>query len=323
MEKTLIKNQIGARTLPEETRLGHVSLTVADIERSLAFYTQALGFQVHRREGASIYLGAGNEDLVALTEIPSARQPERATGLYHFAILVPSRQALAQSLYNLAAVGTPITGFADHLVSEAIYLSDPDGNGIEISRDRPRSDWQFGDGVLNMGTEPLNTDALLAELQTETFPWVGLEPETVVGHMHLKVSSLPEATEFYQVVLGFYLVMNIPPSAAFLSAGGYHHHIAVNTWNSLGAPTQADDTTGLRYFTVVLPGIREMELLVTRLEKADVNYENQLGSLSVCDPSGNRILFTVAGNGGVLKKAWGTEFFHQDMVNQVSMSVDN
>ena len=310
------------RTLPDETRLGCVSLTVADLERSLGFYEHVLGFQLHRREGEHAYLGAGREDLVALTELPGAHQPGRASGLYHFAILVPSRLALAQSLRNMIAMGAPITGFADHLVSEAVYLPDPDGNGIEIYRDRPRSDWEFQGEVLKMGNEPLDTDALLAELQTETSSWVGLQPETVLGHMHLQVDSLPEAQEFYQRVLGFDLVMNYHHSVGFLSAGGYHHHIAINTWHSLGAPPPADGTTGLRYYSVVLPGVREMESLVSRLEQAGAAHEMQLGSLSVRDPSQNRILFTVAGNGGVIKKAQGNAFLNQELMEQISMAIE-
>jgi len=317
-----MKTEISGRTLPDETRLGCVSLTVADIERSLLFYTQALGFLLHRREGEHAYLGAGREDLVALTELLGAHQPGHASGLYHFAILVPSRLALAQSLANLTAVGAPITGFADHLVSEAIYLSDPDGNGIEVYRDRPRSSWEFDGKVLKMGTEPLDTDALFAELQNEKSPWVGLLPETMLGHMHLQVASLPEAQEFYQHVLGFDLVMNYRHSAAFLSAGGYHHHIAINTWNSLGAPPPAEGATGLRYYSVVLPGVREIESLISRLEQAGVDYEMQLGSLFVRDPSQNCISFTVKGNGGVIKKAQGTAFLNQEMMEQVSMTVE-
>jgi len=156
--------------------------------------------------------------------------------------------ALAQSLRNLITAGAAITGFADHLVSEAIYLSDPDGNGIEIYCDRPRSDWEFQGDVLKMGTEPLDIDALFAERQTETSLWVGLHQETQLGHMHLQVTSLPEAQEFYQRVLGFDLVMNYHHSASFLSAGGYHHHIAINTWHSLGAPPPAEGTTGLQHY---------------------------------------------------------------------------
>ena len=317
-----MKTEISGRTLPDETRLGCVSLTVADLERSLRFYTQALGFLLHRREGEHSYLGAGREDLVALTELPGAHQPGRASGLYHFAILVPSRLALAQSYRNLTAVGAPITGFADHLVSEAIYLADPDGNGIEIYRDRPRSSWEFEGEVLKMGIEPLDIDALLAELQTETSPWVGLHPETVLGHLHLQVTSLPEAQDFYQRVLGFDLVMNYRHSAAFLSAGGYHHHIALNTWHSLGAPAPAGGTTGLRYYSVVVPGIRDMESLISRIEQAGVNYEMQLGSLSVRDPSENRILITVPGNDGVIKKTQGTAFLNQEMMERISMPLE-
>ena len=155
---------------------------------------------------------------------------------------------MAQSLRNLITAGAAITGFADHLVSEAIYLSDPDGNGIEIYCDRPRSDWEFQGDVLKMGTEPLDIDALFAERQTETSLWVGLHQETQLGHMHLQVTSLPEAQEFYQRVLGFDLVMNYHHSASFLSAGGYHHHIAINTWHILGAPPPAEGTTGLQHY---------------------------------------------------------------------------
>jgi len=291
------------------TRLGGAHLTVSDMNRSLDFYQKSLGFQVHHHKGNSAALGTGVEDLITLTEEIGAHHPGRSTGLYHFAILVPSRLALAKSLRNLIETKAPILGFADHLVSEAVYLTDPDGSGIEIYRDRPRTSWEYQGGVLNMGTEPLDVEGLFAVLDNQNYSWNGLESGTKLGHMHLQVANLTEAQEFYTGLLGFDLVMKYGNSAAFFSAGGYHHHIAVNTWQSLGAPAPAPGTTGLRNFSVVLEDAGEVEALVNRLELFRYPYTASLGDLSVVDPSHNKIVFTVAGNGGILRRHTEEDWF--------------
>jgi len=276
-----------------DTRLGYVHLTVSDLGRSLAFYQRSLGFQLHRREAETAYLGAGGDDLLVLTERPGAIRVPRRTGLYHFAILVPSRLALAQSFQNLIETETKLDGGADHLVSEALYLSDPDGNGIELYRDLPRSAWEYENGMPRMATEPFDFQGVLGELENDPGPWSGLHPDTVLGHIHLHVAHLPEAVAFYEKVLGLDLVTVIQGSAAFLSAGGYHHHLGVNTWNGVGAPPPPPDSVGLRYFTVQLPNEKEQAELLARIGNAGVSIEKREHGLFVSDPSQNGIMFTV------------------------------
>lgn len=274
-----------------ETRLGFVHLTVRDLKQSLAFYQNVLGFKVHRQEDDTARLGAGGADLLVLTENPSARYVRGTTGLYHFATLVPSRVELAQVLKSLIETETPVQGFADHLVSEAIYLADPDGNGIEIYRDRPRQEWYDARGQFRMGTEPLNLRSLLGELKGHEDKWTGLNPRTVLGHMHLQSANVRPDEAFYHDVLGFDVMVNWG-SASFLSAGGYHHHIGMNTWNSAGAPPPPPDAVGLRYFTVQLPNRDELSRVVDRVRDAGVPVEETEAGLLVRDPSHNALVLT-------------------------------
>jgi catechol 2,3-dioxygenase len=287
-----------ATSIHPDTALGHVHLTVSGLDRSLAFYQQALGFKVHRRDetAGTAWLGAGGPDLLILTELPGAKRPRGTTGLYHFAILTPSRLELAQSLKRIAETRTPVEGFADHYVSEAIYLPDPDGNGIEIYRDRPRADWRDANGNFRMGTDPLDIDGLLSELDggngksSERSEWSGLDPATRLGHMHLHVRNIPEAKAFYCDVLGFDLLMNIG-SALFVSAGGYHHHIGLNTWQGVGAPPPPPGSVGLRYFTVRLPNQAELDKVLDRVRGAGAPVEEEAEGWLVRDPSQNAIVF--------------------------------
>jgi catechol 2,3-dioxygenase len=196
----------------------------------------------------------------------------------------------------LLETGSRVDGASDHLVSEAIYLPDPDGNGIEIYRDRPRSAWEYQNGVLKMDTAPFDYYGVLAELENDPSPWAGLHPDTVLGHMHLHVADLPQAVAFYEKALGFDLVLVFQGAAAFLSAGGYHHHLAVNTWNGVGAPPPPPDAVGLRYFVIQLPSRGEQARLLARLKEAAVPYEERQDDLIVRDPSHNSLVFTVVPN---------------------------
>jgi catechol 2,3-dioxygenase len=200
---------------------------------------------------------------------------------------------LAYSLRNLVNSDTNLSGGADHLVSEALYLDDPDGNGIEIYRDRPRSSWRSKDGQLIMGTEPLDYQGLLAELDDSDDSWTGLHPETALGHMHLHVSYIEEATTFYQDVIGLDLMVAMRGSASFLSAGGYHHHLGLNVWNGVGASPPPVNSIGLRYFTVQVPDKKELDNLIQRLQRALWPTEDHELGLFVKDPSGNGVVFTV------------------------------
>ena len=246
--------------LPPDAHIGAVSLTVRDLSTSLRFYTDIMGFAELRREGSVSHLGpAGGRVLVELHERPDAiAAPRRSTGLYHFAILVPTRAALGRSLRRLAERRWPLSGASDHLVSEAMYLSDPDGLGIEIYRDRPRDAWRRDNGELAMATEPLDLQSIYEEPGAET-PWQGLNRETVMGHVHLHVSSLDGAEAFYCGQIGFEPIVRGYPGALFVAAGGYHHHVGLNTWKGVGAPPPPDHAVGMRGFTVqsasVTPGV--------------------------------------------------------------------
>jgi catechol 2,3-dioxygenase len=270
--------------------LGAVHLTVSNLARSLEFYQQIIGFKLHRRNDNMAYLGAGQNDLLVLTEQAQAQPPRGTTGLYHFAILTPSRFELAQSLKRIAETRTPVEGFADHLVSEAIYLPDPDGNGIEIYRDRPRSEWKYPNGQLKMGTEPLDIQDLLGELAGHETAWAGLHAETTIGHIHLHVANIPQAEAFYQGVLGFDLIIRYGPSASFLSAGGYHHHIGVNTWAGKVPPPPG--AVGLRYFVIRLPNAQALNDVANNVRQAGIPLEERDEGLFLQDPVENGIVLT-------------------------------
>ncbi|MEK7786740.1 MAG: VOC family protein [Chloroflexota bacterium] len=287
-------------SLHPDLTLGYVHLTVSNLERSLSFYQNSLGFKMRRDDSTAgtAWLGAGGPDLLVLTELPGAKHSRGTTGLYHFAILTPSRLELAHSLKRIAETRTPVEGFADHHVSEAIYLPDPDGNGIEIYRDRPRADWRDAQGNFRMGTDPLDIDGVLSELdgrddeRSERSEWSGLDPATTLGHMHLHVRSIPEAKAFYCDVLGFDLLMNIG-SALFVSAGGYHHHIGLNTWQGVGAPPPPPGSAGLRYFTVRLPDQAELDKVPDRVRAAGVLVEEHAQGWLVRDPSLNAMVLAI------------------------------
>ena len=237
--------------LPADAHIGSVSLTVSDLDRSMSFYRDVLGFQALPREGATAFLSANSDRvLIELHERRDAvAKPRRSTGLFHFAILVPSRAALGRSLRRLSDQQWPLSGVADHLVSEALYLNDPDGLGIEIYRDRPRDTWRSANGELAMATDPLDVQSVANEPGAEV-AWQGLDSGTVIGHVHLHVARLDEGEAFYCGRIGFEPVVRGYPGALFVSAGGYHHHLGMNTWVGVGAPAPPENAVGLRSFTV-------------------------------------------------------------------------
>jgi catechol 2,3-dioxygenase len=278
-------------TLPDDLKLGFVHLTVSDLDRSVAFYERSLGFQTHRREDNTAYLGAGGPDLLVLTGRPGAARPGRATGLYHFAIRVPSRPELAQVIWRVAETRTPVQGASDHRFSEALYLPDPDGNGIEVYRDRPRPEWPDLRDLSNAAPSPMDVDGVLSELPQPAESWAGLHPQTVLGHMHLHVRDIPETRTFYRDVLGFDLMMDLG-SALFVSAGGYHHHVGLNIWGTQGAPPPPPDSIGLRYFTIHLSSQAEVDAVVARARAANAAVEDHPAGQLVRDPSRNGLVFT-------------------------------
>lgn len=279
-----------------QTVPGEVALTVSDLGRMLTFYQQILGLRVIEQTEETAGLGAGSQVFVRLFADPGAQPPPaRSTGLYHMAVLFPSRRTLAQALQRLALMGWPIQGASDHGVSEAIYLADPEGNGIELYRDRPRDEWPVAQGQLQMVTEPLDFDGLVAELngQGSLRDPQNLSPApegTRMGHVHLRVSSLPESEEFYTRALGFDLVQRYGRQAGFVSAGGYHHHIGFNTWSSAGASPPPPASTGLRYYSLVLPDREALDALKAHLQGRNIHFNEGDERFFLTDPAGNRIL---------------------------------
>jgi catechol 2,3-dioxygenase len=278
-----------------DTTVGPVSLTVSDLKRSEEFYRQVLGFKPVPRGSDALSLTIdGQTPLLELKENPWALpRPPHTTGLYHFAVLVPSRLDLARSLRRLADVRYPIQGGTDHLVSEALYLADPDGNGIEIYRDRPRDTWTFPvNGEVHMESDPLDYDSILAELDGHDEAWNGLAAGTRMGHVHLNVADIETAEEFYHGVLGFDVTMRRAPGALFISAGGYHHHLGLNIWDGAGAPPPPPDAVGLRHFSIVLPNVEEFQTVAGRVQEAGIAAEEMDEGIMLRDPSQNGVLLT-------------------------------
>jgi catechol 2,3-dioxygenase len=287
-----------AGTIPSATTIGTVHLTVADLERAITFYTGTIGFRVIQRTNQSAILGVSGQSLLLLTELPGARPARGVTGLYHFAILLPSRRDLAMTLAHLLELRTPLQGASDHAVSEAIYLADPDGNGIEIYCDRPRAEWPRAGAQVRMTVDPFDADGVLGELTRAPAVWSGLPAGTVIGHIHLHVAHLAPARRFYCDVLGFALMQCFGGAAEFVAAGGYHHHIGYNVWAGVGAPPPDPDMVGLRWFTLRLPDSASVDALLRRAGAASLTIDatpaTGVSGVSLPllrDPSGNGVAF--------------------------------
>ncbi len=283
------------------TAIGTVQLTVANLERSRAFYEQLIGLRSGEQPDGSLLLGGAERagsippllSLVGDSAAP-ARNP-RQTGLYHFAILVPTRRDLAVALVRLAQGGWRLDGASDHLVSEALYLTDPDGTGIEIYRDRDRSEWRLGPGgQLEMATLPLDLESLLGELRNappDPATDAQMPADTRIGHVHLQVAELDQTEQFYAGVLGFDVMATLGGTALFISAGGYHHHIGLNTWQSRGGSTPPADGVGLRAYELRLGDGDALAQVLARVRAAGITTEPVAeGTTLVRDPSGNGVL---------------------------------
>src|SRR4051794_10120818 len=280
-----------AAALAEATRLGAVHLTVTDLDRSVAFYQDAIGLRLHRREDPVAAMGAGGEDLVVLVEEQTARPAGRHAGLYHVALLLASREELARALQRLAVTRTPIEGASDHGISEAIYLPDPDGNGIELAADRPREVWPK---LETLGRpNPLDLHGLLGTLG-DAAPARHADAGTIVGHVHLHVNDMAAARGFYEDVVGF-APMTVMANAAFVSVAGYHHHLGFNTWRGEAIPpAPAPETVaGLRHWTVLLDGAVERDAVRARLDAAGVAVTERADGLLVHDPAGIPVLLAL------------------------------
>ena len=274
--------------LPDATRLGAVRLQVADLGRSLDYYQRVLGLRLLDRDAGQAALGAEGEEqpLVVLHERPGVRPVPRSglLGLYHFAILLPDRQALGRFVAHLGTLGEH-AGSADHAVSEALYLTDPDGLGIEVYADRPRSRWQHHNRELYMTTDRLDIRSLLAAAGER--PWTGMPSGTTMGHVHLHVGDLERAEAFYHRALGFDKMVWSYPGALFLSAGGYHHHLGSNTW-SAGLPATPGDAR-LLHWTIVLPAAADIADAARSLHAAGQEAQESADGLVSTDPWGTSV----------------------------------
>jgi catechol 2,3-dioxygenase len=274
------------------THMGPVELTVSDLDRTLEYWQRAVGLRVLERENGRASVGSDRE-LLRFVEEAGAAPDHGHTGLYHVALLVPDRASLARWLAHGVREQLELQGLSDHAVSEAIYLRDLDHHGIEIYADRPRELWE-GRVLEQMTTMPLDVQSLFGELDDPaTEPFDGLPDGTVMGHVHLRVADVPKTVDFYHGVLGMGLMAQLGPAAAFLSAGGYHHHIGANTWESRGSSPAPPGSAALRHATIVLPNAEERDRVVERVADSGQEPEPLEVGVIVRDPSRNALLLTV------------------------------
>lgn len=279
---------MNTQTLP--STIGRVVLSVADMTRSLDYYQRGIGLQLHRRDNGTAYLGVGGEDMLILQEKPGVRPARGAAGLYHFALLLPSRRELARTIQHLQAGRTAIGGASDHAVSEALYLTDPDGHGIEIYRDRPRSEWHYPDGKLLINTTPFDVEGVMGTLADSEASWTGLHPDTIMGHIHLHVASIPQTEQFYSQVLGFEMIARYGAQASFFAYEGYHHHLGTNTWAGVGVPQAAATMARLEWYEL---RVRETAVFDhIRHQLTSYPHQQTDEGIRLADPAGNQILLT-------------------------------
>ncbi len=282
-------------SIDSATAMGPVRLTVGDADGMRDFYRDAIGLAELEPADGVVRLGTksdGERPIVELVGDPDAPpRPRGTSGLFHLAILVPTRADLARALQRVAEAGWRLSGASDHLVSEALYTSDPEGNGIELYRDRPREEWPVRDGVLQMDTLPLDLDGVLGELRREDAE-SGMPAGTRIGHVHLNVGDLAAAEAFYSGALGFDIMVRGYPGALFVSAGGYHHHLGLNTWAGEGAPAPPTGSRGLRRFEVSLPSHDLLAAEEDRLRQAGFEPDRESDEVHVTDPAGNALVLT-------------------------------
>ena len=287
-----------------QTRMGAISLNVASLENQLEFYQKALGFKLHWREGDKAGLGSGGADFLLLTEQPGLKKYRGVTGLYHVAYVFPDRRELAIAMARLFALKYP-NAPTDHILTKTTYLDDLEGNGIELYCESPEdgtwimSDNSFGarrtDGSWSDGREALDVKALFSHLKEDDRLDVPVPPETRIGHVHLHVRDVDEAVDFYHGVIGLDVMGRSRQfQAAFVSAGGYHHHLGLNTWQGYGAPPPPPDALGLRYYTIDLPTQAAYDEVVSRIDAADIPSNQTEAGLLLHDPSQNGVILRVA-----------------------------
>ncbi|MFS0782610.1 VOC family protein [Bacillus sp. 1P06AnD] len=282
---------MGFHTTPNRF-IKQVRLTITNLEKSLHFYSDFLGFKVLRKTEKEADLGVeGSRAILTLLQPDGATPKEaRTAGLYHFAILLPSRKELGKFLLHMAKANYPL-GAGDHLVSEALYFDDPDGNGIEVYCDRPALDWTWKGGQVEMAMNQLDAEGILAAGKGEQ--WAGMPQGTVMGHIHLHVAHLSEAAEFYSKAFGYEVVSALGNQAYFLSTGRYHHHIGLNTWNGVGVPQAGRHSAGLEEFILSVTDNEDIEKIKLSLKALHAPVEMSNGYLHTSDPSGNRIAIAI------------------------------
>ena len=301
MKQAQTENQTNFSIHPD-TRVGPISLTVANLDNQLTFYQQALGFKLLQREGGEAVLGTGERGLVHLVEQPGFKRYQGVTGLYHFAVLFPNRRELARAMVRLFVLKY-INYPTDHIMTKTTYLDDPEGNGVELYCESPEDGtWSMAsgdfvtrrsDGTLSNGREPLDVKALFSHLMEDDKLDVPIPEETRIGHVHLHVRDVDEAVDFYHGVIGFDVMGKARPmQAAFVSAGGYHHHVGLNTWQGEGAPPPPADAVGLRYFAVELPDQSALDEVIARVDEAGIPANQTEEGLLLYDPSQNGVMLT-------------------------------
>ncbi|MBE7536188.1 MAG: VOC family protein [Anaerolineales bacterium] len=303
MNQTLAKTKSDFLIHPR-TQMGSVSLTVANLDNQIEFYQKAMGFKLHWKENGKAGLGAGGKDLLLLTEEPNVKKYRGVTGLYHVAYLFPNRRELAIAIGRLFALKYPNSP-TDHIMTKTTYLDDLEHNGIELYCESPEDGtWTFKDGKYETyrkdgswsdGREALDLDELFSHLTEDDKLDVSVPPELKIGHVHLHVRDVDEAVEFYHGVLGFDIMgVSKPFQMGFVSAGGYHHHLGLNTWQGRGAPPPPPDAVGLRFFTIELPNQQAYDDVVVRVDKAGISLNQIDEGLLLYDPSQNGVVLTVA-----------------------------
>jgi catechol 2,3-dioxygenase len=270
-------------------RMGGIGLRVRDLQRMTAFYRDVIGLTILREADDSVDLGAGGVLLVTLERHGDAAiEPRRSAGLFHTAFLMPTRRDLARWLVHAGTMRVPLTGVADHLVSEAIYLDDPEGNGVEVYADRPPESWVWTDGVVTMGTDPLDIDDLMSLTDRRADDFTTAPDGLRIGHIHLRVGDIARANDFYRTAVGLEPTFS-RRDATFLSSGGYHHHVAVNIWQSAGAGRRDDATTGLAWFCLEVASPEILAAQELRFRQAGWQVTATDGGIEAIDPWGTKL----------------------------------
>ncbi|MBD9386237.1 VOC family protein [Agrobacterium sp. AGB01] len=275
-----------ALTTPMHIR--EAAIRVKNLDNMLAYYRQVMGFTEIARNGNTVIVGAGGTALLHLIHMPEAEfESQSAAGLFHIAYLMPTRKDLARWLVHVARMQAPVTGFADHNVSEAVYLNDPEGNGIEVYSDRQKDSWQWDGDVVTMGTKELDIDDIVALTDTTKDDYTIAPDNLRIGHMHLRVGDIAKGRAFYENAVGLASTRGNREDAAFLSSGRYHHHVAINTWNSRGAELRDDKQTGLAWFSLTITDAADIKQQQARLEAAGYKISQlENGDVEAVDPWG-------------------------------------